>query len=78
MLSIRLGSLGLNEYFKAEDSDIIYKTIDYPPSNVNHSAGTRWCQNTTTFKSRWFYCRTKVEIVNRATCSENSVTCESK
>jgi hypothetical protein len=76
--ALRIGQLGLDEYFKDPESDIIYHTIDYPKSNVNHSVGTRWCQNTITFKSKWFYCRTKVQIVNRGTCSENSVTCESK
>jgi hypothetical protein len=62
--TVRLGELGLDEYFREKGSNTVYHTTTYPPSNVNHTVGTRWCQNTMTFKSKWFYCRTRVKRVD--------------
>jgi hypothetical protein len=60
METVRLGSLGLMEYFKLPGEEIVYRTITYAPSNVNHTQGDRWCLNMETLKAMWMFCRERV------------------
>lgn len=60
--TVRLGSLGLMEYFKLPGEEIVYRTITYAPSNTCPTAGTRWCLNMTTLQAQFIFCRMKVEL----------------
>lgn len=70
--TVRLGSLGLMEQFKIPGQDVAYRTITYPPSNVNHSWGHRWCLNMSTIKAEWFHCCKKVSKEQSATVTRPS------
>jgi hypothetical protein len=65
--TVRLGSLGLMQYFKLPGAETIYRTIDYRPSNTCETYGTRWCLNMSTIKAEWMFCNKIVFHVSEFT-----------
>lgn len=58
--TVVLGILGLQEQFSIPGCDTNYKTIDYPPSFVNPTQGSRSCLNMGTLKAEILLCRSSV------------------
>lgn len=61
--TIRLGSLGLAEYFSLLGRKTVYRTIDHRPSNTCITYGTRHCLNMRTLKAELMKCNEKVSCV---------------